>query len=232
MLGRVAKVVLAFAACLQAACGSGEREPGADGPRLPQGELAGIYAGDFPCSNCAAIEATLWLREDGRFLFRQRYALDDGTADYASHALGHWRWDESAGLLVLAGVGPDRRFAQVGADRLEMQVYSPAEHGLIRDPLAAPPVDSFRIEGESVVGRSGIAFTECITGLALEVAPGAGYEELLRQHRRLNRNGPAALTEIEAHLEQLEGPDDTSREVLVVDRFLSLKPRTPCRGGG
>ena len=41
----------------------------ADGPTLtPQpATLVGVYAGRFPCSNCAAIEATLWLRPDGRF---------------------------------------------------------------------------------------------------------------------------------------------------------------------
>jgi len=225
--------VLALSPLLVLAAGcepSGSRAAARDGERTaPIGELAGIYTGTFPCSNCAAIEATLWLRPDGRSLFRQRYMLEDGTADYQTQSLGLWRWDDDTGRLVLSGAGPDRRFAQLGPDRLELQGASPTEHALTRDPDAAPPADPFRIEGESIVGRSGIAFTECITGLALEVAPGPGYEALLRQHRRLNRNGPAALTELEAHLEQVAGPDETSREVLVVDRFLGLKPRTACR---
>lgn len=225
----IPSAAIALALALQAGCESGDARPEASAAIAPVGELPGIYSGEFPCINCAAIRATLWLRPDGRSLFQQRYVLEDGTIDSVTHSLGVWRWDETAGTLVLSGAGPDRRFAQVGADRLEMQTASPAEHALARDAGASPPGEPFRVEGESVVGKSGIAFTECITRLALEVAPGEGYEELLRQHRRLNRNGPAALTEIEAHLEQVAGPDDTFREVLVVDRFLSLKPRTGCQ---
>lgn len=227
--GTLAAMTLLLVA--HAGCAPGGSDQNGGAPRaIPEpDDLLGIYAGRFPCSNCAAIETTLWLRPDGRFVLRQRYALADGAADSASYALGRWRWDETSGQLVLAGTGPDRRFAPVAPDSLEMQTVSPLPHTLTRDAAATPLDDSFRLEGESAVGERGITFTECITGLVLEVGPGGGYEELLRQHRRLNRNGPAALTEVEAHLHSIETPEGTTRELLVVDRFLGLKPRTGCR---
>src|SRR6185436_8756333 len=80
---------------------------------------------EFPCSNCAAIEATLWLRPDGRFFLRQRFTDDaessNGTkprAPAATYGLGRWVWDDIAAELVLHGGGPERRLVVSDSEHL------------------------------------------------------------------------------------------------------------------
>src|SRR6185503_4980837 len=67
--------ILALLAALQAGCDRDVQEKTEPRAQMPT-RIAGVYAGEFPCSNCAAIEATLWLRPDGRFFLRQRFTDD------------------------------------------------------------------------------------------------------------------------------------------------------------
>jgi hypothetical protein len=196
--------------------------------------LPGVYAGRFPCSNCGAIAATLWLRADGRFFLRQ-VLTDDSDDDSASTAsgdaptygLGTWHWDEQAAEAVLTGAGPDRRLAVVDSDRLRLRAASPVEHLLTRDPAAPPFTDHLALDGESGVTEKGAVFKECLTGLQLTVADAGAYRELRRQHQRLNPRGKVTLTQVEGHL-ATAGDGATTSETLVVDRVITLKPGTPC----
>jgi hypothetical protein len=189
--------------------------------------VPGVYAGQFPCSNCAAIVATLWLRADHGFFLRQTFTDDASAATVghgdATYGLGRWSWDEHDALIVLRGAGPERRLSIVDDDHLKLQVVSPTEHLLARDPTAPAFRDRVRLDGESVVAPTGITFTECLTGLPLRVAEAGAFKELRRQQRVMNPRGKVALTTIDAHLAQVE-----SGEVLVVDRFVTIKPGTAC----
>jgi hypothetical protein len=193
--------------------------------------LPGVYFGTFPCSNCAAIEATLWLRPDGGFFLRQHF-VDGADADNApqgsattTYGLGRWSWNEVAAEAVLQGRGPARRLAVRDDDRLELLVTSPIEHVLERDATAAAFGDRLVLDGESAVTEHGASFKECATGLTFTVADAGAYRELRRQHRRMNARGKVALTTVEGHLAN-EG--STAGERLVVDRFLTIKPGTGC----
>ncbi len=68
-----------------------------------------------------------------------------------------------------------------------------------------------------------MTFTECLTGLPLRVAEAGAFKELRRQQRVMNPRGKIALTTVDAHLAHV-----SSGEVLVVDRFLTIKPGKPC----
>lgn len=217
---------------------SGASDDSSPEPTPMPATLAGVYAGQLPCGNCTAIVATLWLRPDGRFFLRQRFAEDDGAADAktgtsepsVSYSLGRWSWDEIAAVAVLRGAGPERRLKVVDADRLELTVASPLPHLLARDASVAPFGDRLALDGESAVTERGATFTECLTGLTFGVADKGAYRELRRQHRRLNPKGRVALTTIEGRLVTVaHGP--TTSEQLVVDRFVTLKPGTPCPAG-
>ena len=72
---RRATAMLLLLAALQGGCGRDSGEKTEPRTPMPSG-LAGVYAGELPCSNCAKIEATLWLRPDGRFFLRQRFVDD------------------------------------------------------------------------------------------------------------------------------------------------------------
>ncbi|MEO8464408.1 MAG: copper resistance protein NlpE N-terminal domain-containing protein [Gammaproteobacteria bacterium] len=187
--------------------------------------LAGVYAGQFPCSNCTSIGATLWLRGDQRFFFRQSFTGGDGAVSTEmTYALGHWAWDERAAEVVLSGPGPERRLAVLDTDRLRLRVASPVEHVLARDPSDPAFKDRLKLDGESTATKDGVVtFTECVTGLPLRVAEAGAYKELKRQQRVMNPRGKVALTTVEAHLAHV-----SSGEVLVVDRFMTIKPGKPC----
>jgi hypothetical protein len=196
--------------------------------------LAGVYSGQFPCSNCAAIEATIWLRPDGGFFLRQRFE-DDTTGNTANtpqgpattFAFGRWSWDEVSAEAVLRGAGPERRLTVRDDDHLQLRVASPTEHVLTRDAAAPHLGDRLTLDGESAVSDNGATFKECLTGLTFTVADAGAYRELRRQHRRMNPRGKVAVTTIEGHL-TVTPTESTTSERLVVDRFITMKPGKGC----
>jgi hypothetical protein len=187
--------------------------------------LAGVYSGDLPCSNCAAIATTLWLRPDGRFFLRQRFIDESKNAAPPSttFSLGRWSWDELAGEAVLRSVGPQRRLAPRDGERLELRVASPLEHILARDASAPAFDDRLTLDGESAVTENGATFRECLTDLTFTVSESGAYRDLRRQHRRTNAHRRVALTTVEGHL--------AASGRLVIDRLVTIKPGTPCPAG-
>jgi hypothetical protein len=193
-----------------------------------------VYAGEFPCSNCASIQATLWLRPDGAFVLRQQF-LDDPSAPNGNtsqegpsttYGLGRWSWDEVAAEAVLRGRGPERRVVVRGEGELQLRAASSVEHVLARVAAAPPFGDRLTLDGESAVSENGASFKECLTGLTFAVADTGAYRELRRQHRRMNARGKVALTTVDAHLVRADGA--TTSERLAVDKFIGIKPGTGC----
>jgi len=221
---------LIIALVLGAAFVSGcDKDSRADAERRTQmpATLTGVYEGEFPCSNCAAIRATLWLRPDGRFFFRQRFVDDPASATAqppsTTYGLGRWSWDEVAAETVLRGRGPERRLSVRDDGRLQLRVSSPIEHVLARDDSAPRFEDRLMLDGESAVTENGATFTECSTGLKLTVADAGAYRELRRKHRTMNARGKVALTTVEGHFVY-----GSTSERLVVDKFIAIKPGTGC----
>ena len=221
-------IALALAAAGLASCGGDAGDRTERRTPMPS-TLAGVYAGNFPCSNCERIEATLWLRTDGAFVLRQR--LVDGAATPSDGApsttfgLGRWTWDEVAAEAVLRGRGPERRLAVRDEAHLELRVASPVPHVLARAAGAPRFDDRLVLDGESAVSANGATFKECSTGLTFAVADAGSYRELRRQHRRMNARGRVALTTVEAHL---AGEEASASKRLVVDKFIAIKPGTGC----
>jgi hypothetical protein len=241
MLRRFTRLLALFATAATGAIGAaslaGCGRSSVDAPevRTPMpATLAGVYSGQFPCSNCAAIEATVWLRPDGAFFLRQRF--EDDTADSTAYApqgpattfsFGRWSWDEVSAEAVLRGPGPERRLTVRDDDRLQLRVASPTEHVLVRDAAAPHFSDRVQLDGESAVSEKGATFKECLTGLTFAVVDAGAYRELRRQHRRMNPRGKVAVTTIEGHFVVVQH-DATTSERLVVDRFITMKPGKGC----
>jgi len=226
--------ILALLAALQAGCDRDVQEKTEPRAQMPT-RIAGVYAGEFPCSNCAAIEATLWLRPDGRFFLRQRFTDDaessNGTkprAPAATYGLGRWVWDDIAAELVLHGGGPERRLVVSDSEHLALRAASPTPIVLLRDRNEPAFSDRITLNGESALTDKGATFKECLTGLVLPVVVDAGqWRQLRHHHRTMNGSGKVALTILEGHL--VGGGDGaTTSERLVVDQFISLKPGTGC----
>jgi hypothetical protein len=228
---RALAVFLSFGVGLLGGCAQDSRD--AAEARIPMpASLPGVYAGELPCSNCAAIEATLWLRPDGAFVLRQRLLDDASTPSGAApsgpsttYGLGRWSWDEVSAEVVLRGRGPERRF--VVRDEGKLQLRSASAPVLARDAMAPRFVDRLLLDGESAVSEAGATFKECSTGLTFSVVDAGAYRELRRQHRRMNPRGKVALTTVEGHL-VAAGSGSTTSERLVVDQFIAIKPGTGC----
>jgi hypothetical protein len=219
-------LALALAATLVGACADdgGRSEPlSTPMPAM----LIANYSGDFPCSNCAAIAAALWLRADGRFFLRQRYADDGATGPQSAYSLGRWRWDAAAAELRLQGVGPERVLRLLDANRLELQTASSGPHVLTRDPSLPPFADSIPVTGVAVVSGATATFRECLSQLELAVATDGAFGELRRQHRILSPRGRPALTAVDAHLLRAVAGDHV-RELWVIDRVFSVNPDKAC----
>lgn len=209
--------VIAFAA----ACGGESADLARTATPMPN-ELGGFYAGEFPCNNCEAIAAALWVREDGVFFLRQRYT-GGGAEDSVVHGLGRWRWDADAGQLVLEGAGPARRFRPGAQTGLELETTSPLPHVLAR-AAPEPFADRLRIAGLVVVGGGGGAtLTECLTGLALPLAPGGSSAQLRRLYGRTITPGNAALANLEARL-----ATSGESESWLVERVIELRDQETC----
>lgn len=225
--------ILALCAALMGGCDRREEVQEKIEPRTPMPPgIAGVYAGDFPCSNCAAIEATLWLRPDGRFFLRQRFADDAESSSKtsqtpaATYGLGRWVWDEIAAELVLRGAGPERRLVVRDAENLQLRAASAIAHILVRDRNEPAFRDRITLDGESELTQTGATFKECLTGLVLPVVVDAGaYRQLRQHHRTMNARQKVALTVVEGHLVTNAA---TASERLVVDKVISIKPGTGC----
>lgn len=225
MPGREATILVLCA--LLGGCG-GESGVGTQhGTPLPA-TFAGVYSGELPCSNCDAIEATLWLRPDGTFFLRQTFkgAASESQEPASTYGLGRWQWDELAAEAVLRGAGPERRVRVHDDGRLQLRGASSLEHVLERDTMAPRFTDRLALEGESAVSDGGAVFTECLTGLTLPIADAGAYREFRRQHRRMHPRSKPALTTVEGHL--IGAGDGSTRERLVVDRFVTIKPGKGC----
>lgn len=220
---------LLLSAAVTAGCNGGRNDTTEQTTPMP-GDLAGVYAGDWPCSNCSTIEATLWLRPDHRFFLRQTFVGGSGAGEDNSYSIGTWRWDEHAADIALTTVGPERRFAPLDDGRLELHTLSEVPYDLARLDPSPPFTDKVRLDGESVLVDGGATFKECLSGLTLAIVPDRGFKDLRHKHRVMNSRGKPALTTVEGHLTEV-GKDDKRREALIVDRVITLKPGALCRGG-
>jgi uncharacterized lipoprotein NlpE involved in copper resistance len=230
LMPRRLTVMLALVAASSGGCSDTSSDEGERRTPMPA-TLAGVYSGTFPCSNCAAIEATLWLRADGAFVLKQRLLDDsptpsgDAAGSATTFGLGRWSWDDVSAETVLRGRGPERRLVVREDGSLQLRVASPVEHVLARDATAPPFTDRLVLDGESAVSETGATFKECATGVTFAVADAGAYRELRRQHRRMNARGKVALTTVEGHL---AGEESAATERLVVDEFIAIKPGTGC----
>jgi copper homeostasis protein (lipoprotein) len=213
-------------AALLGGCGAGDDgETGRTTP-MPSG-VAGVYDGEFPCSNCDAIDATLWLRPDRTFFLRQIFPAGNAEPETRSYAVGRWQWDESAARLVLATAGPERRLEWLDEQRLKLEVASPLEHVLVRNAASPQFTDRVRLDGESAIVDGAATFKECLSGLQLPVAQQREYTELRRLHRRLNPRGKTALASIEGRIAAVASGDAVA-ETLIVERVIDLRPGAGC----
>lgn len=199
--------------------------PGA-GPTAPENavpSLAGVYQGTFPCADCPGIEATLWLRADGRFFSRRSY-VDDPEAGPDGYNSGRWRV-EPDGRIVVDGAGPDQVLTRRGPNRLELVTHSRLEHVLSRLEPAPAFADRFQVRAVAEQRGDGYVVTHCSTGLKVPLATGGDFPAFRRQFRSLGRRGEGVYIEFEG---RFTWAGNGAPEALHIDRFSTVKRDSSC----
>lgn len=185
--------------------------------------LRGAYSGTFPCVDCPGIETSLWLRADGRFFYRQNYlAAEEQAAARAFYAMGHWRWDELAGLLALERDGPTRWFEPVAENTLRFQTTAQPDHVLLRQDVEPPFEYIVTLEGEYQSAKVQ-RLTECRTGLSLAIVEKGEGRRIRRQYRSMPRGQPI-IAVVEGRI--LTANDGSLS--LSIQRLVTLKPGERC----
>lgn len=212
-----------FLLVLLSGCG-GDRSDDTAGDSTDD-SLAGVYAGVFPCDGCPGIQATLWLRPDGRFFFGQQYAASEDRAAVDAYSLGRWASSADTGSVELMGEGPRRKFSRPDRDTLIMQTVSHLEHRLTRDANAAEFSATIGMAGMMRLRADGASFTECLTGLVAPVTKSGDFARLQHQFRSAVRRGEPALVELEG---RFTWSRDGGVNSLTIERLLSIRTGESC----
>jgi hypothetical protein len=221
---KVCRALLPLAATLLFACSD---EPAQEArPPMPTATLPGVYAGEFPCDGCAGIDATLWLRADGRFIFRQQYAATAERDTMDVFSLGRWHAAENDYAIELRGKGPVRTFERSGGDTLTLRTVSTLPHELLRDTSQAVLAEPMRMHGRMRLTADGAAFTECLTGLSAPVSNSADYRRFRHQLRSANRSGQEVPVEL---IGRFAWADDDSPQEFFIVQFVTIKPDEDCQ---
>jgi hypothetical protein len=192
---------------------------------LKVASVPGVYAGVFPCDGCPGIAATLWLRSDGRFFFRQSYPADDAHEATAVYSLGRWGSVVDEPAIELSGAGPRRIFMRLDPDTLVMRTDSELEHRLTRDPAETEFSDTIRMVGMMRLQGAGATFTECWTDFMAPVNKGGDFARFRHQYRSAVQPGKAAYVELEG---RFSWSVDGALQSLIIERFITIKSNGSC----
>jgi hypothetical protein len=192
---------------------------------LSEASLPGVYAGVFPCEGCPGITATLWLRNDGRFFFRQQYPADDAREAMDAYNLGRWSSLSKDRAIELRGAGPRRTFMRMDRDTLLMQTDSDLEHRLTRDPMKTDFSATIRMAGMVRMLGDNVMFTECLTGFVAPVSKGGDFARFRHQYRSAARRSEPTYVELEG---RFFWSGDGTLKSLTIERFVTVKADGSC----
>jgi hypothetical protein len=209
-------------ALLGGCSGGTDRDSAAE---LAEASLPGVYAGEFPCDGCPGIIATLWLRKDSRFFFRQRYPADDSREAMDAYNLGRWSTIADSRVIELRGAGPRRTFMRMDRDTLLMQTDSDLEHRLTRDPTKPDFSATIRMVGMMRMLGDNALFTECLTGFVAPVSKGGDFARFRHQYRSAGGRSEPTYVELEGRFSWL---GDGTLKSLTIERFVTVKTDGAC----
>lgn len=200
----------------------------AHGLRLPAS-----FRGDLPCADCEAVRHHLDLWPDQVFHLRREWL----GKDMVRGDMGRWRVDPSRRALVLhGGAEMPLQFQILGPDRLRQldlmgqPIDSDLPYELTSEgTLEIAEIPSFFL-GHMTYMADSARFTECMTGRNYPIAPG---EEALRLQREylaaVSEPGRKLMVHFEGALKPLPGMEGDQRQpMLVVDRFIAVRPDASC----
>ena len=219
------------------------------------GTLPARYSGILPCADCEGIRHDLDLRPDGSFSLRIEYLGRPGNPAFVYD--GRWVLDGADGTLTLSGDrerplsfaikdnatlrlldGAGReilsnqnydlvRIGQSGSTRL---LPAPSAPVVLSPPGAVGGASGHLLRGLYAAGSDGPQFVECGGSRPIAVAAHGESPDLAAAYQRSARQpGEPAPVGVQGPVAfgPLPGADRLGR-VLVVDRFIGLRPGETC----
>ncbi|MGD8700350.1 MAG: META domain-containing protein [Gemmatimonadales bacterium] len=204
------------------------------GVTLQELRLPATFTGTLTTVDGEAMEVTLELRADERFLWRETPVAKDGSTGASEYNRGRWYLAYGGRQLVLIGKseGP-RKFETEGPDRLralEGADIAGVGQTIARTDDAVPLEGPYGMEGMFSYMADAASFIDCLMEVRFPVAMANDYLALERAYLGADHEpGEAVLVTIEGHLAQrprIEGAG--TQETVVVDRFIAISPGSRC----
>ncbi|MGL9721423.1 envelope stress response activation lipoprotein NlpE [Symbiopectobacterium sp.] len=161
--------------------------------------MAQSYRGVLPCADCAGIDTSLFLAENGTFILQHHYQTDrPGNRPFATYG----KWARTADKLVLTDVQGEKSYFRPLENGLEMldrdgaPIVSSNTYRLTatKAPLPTTPMAMrglYRYMADAAV------FADCFTGVTYPVVNNIVMEKRYLQVRK--SSGDAVLLTFSAH---------------------------------
>lgn len=195
------------------------------------------FSGRIPCADCAGIDVTLNLRDDGLYQLRQIYRKGKPPKTVAE--MGRWEFDQEKNLIVLGKKkealhtltlvdGSTLRLLEVENREIKSDLNSRLHKKDTLDPFP----DAVPMQGMfSSFADTGL-FTECQSGVRFSIAREQDNASLEQSYNTTpHGQGEPLLVSIEGHLARHPAMDgEGNEELLHVDRFIKIFPDQTCAG--
>ena len=192
--------------------------------------MAQSYRGVLPCADCAGIDTSLFLAENGTFILQHHYKTDrPGNRVFATYG----KWARTADKLVLTDVQGEKSYFRPLDNGLEMldrdgaPIVSSNNYRLMatQAPLPTTPMAMrglYRYMADAAV------FTDCFTGVTYPVVNNIAMEKRYLQVR--SAPGEAVLLTFSAHFAVVPSMEEgmTVKSLVPSSAPFQMKAQTHC----
>jgi copper homeostasis protein (lipoprotein) len=191
--------------------------------------LPATFVGDLPCADCEALRHHLDLFGDGVFFLRMTYV---GKSPEGLDDIGKWSLAQDGRALQLRGSrDAPLQFQITNAAALRKldpagkPIISQFNYDLKRQSIFAPIEPALRMRGAYTYMADAGAFTECLTGKRMSVAPEKDNAALEAAYSRARTTpGGSLLATVDGRIAMrmpMEGAGP--RPMLIVERFHEIE---------
>ena len=192
--------------------------------------MAQSYRGVLPCADCAGIDTSLFLAENGTFILQHHYKTDrPGNREFATYG----KWARTADKLVLTDVQGEKSYFRPLDNGLEMldrdgaPIVSSNNYRLMatQAPLPTTPMAMrglYRYMADAAV------FADCFTGVTYPLVNNIAMEKRYLQVR--SAPGEAVLLTFSAHFAVVPSMEEgmTVKSLVPSSAPFQMKAQTHC----
>lgn len=192
--------------------------------------MAQSYRGILPCADCAGIDTSLFLSEDGTFVLQHDYQTNrPGTTSFATYG----KWARTADKLVLTDTRGDKHyfrpiengFEMLDADGVPIKSAHPYRLTATKAPL---PITPMAMRGMYRYMADAAVFADCFTGVTYPIVNNVALQ---KQYLRIQSGpGAAVLLTLNAHFAVVPSMEEgmTVKSVVQSDAAFQMDAHKGC----